>query len=112
MACMLLKAIDLMSGNADEMEFTGKELLDLFMDKAEDDDAPAQYTIGLVYSSKTDILSDDKKTSYWFVKAVAGGNSNAQHLLGLMYLTGSGAEYNPVKAIASASLKLLSNNPL
>ena len=58
------------------------------LDLANQGDANAQYSIGLIYSLGQGVPQDYYKASKWFEKSALKGNSNAQALFGDMYYTG------------------------
>lgn len=62
--------------------------------KAEQGDAKAQYSIGLMYNNGQGVTQDFKQAFYWFKKSAEQGFANAQGDLGVMYDKGKGVIQN------------------
>lgn len=61
-------------------------------------DAKAQFTLGLMYDSGNGISKDDEKAVEWYSKAVEQGYYYAQHNLGIKYYYGTGIDKDYQKA--------------
>lgn len=59
----------------------------LFKPLAEQGNAPAQYSLGLMYRNGRGVPKDDQQAVFWYRKAADQGNADAQYNLGI---TGSG----------------------
>ena len=58
--------------------------------QTQQDNADAQYNLGLMYYNGQGVKMDYKKAFYWFKKSAEQGNAQAQILLGEIYQTGYG----------------------
>jgi S1-C subfamily serine protease len=67
--------------------------------KAEQGDADAQYSLGLMYGNGEGVPKDSAKAFEWFQKAAEQGSADAQYSLGYMYGNGEGVPKNDVKAV-------------
>ena len=65
---------------------------------AEQGDAAAQYSLGVLYSTGEGVLQDDKKAITWYRKAAEQGHAHAQFNLGIGYATGVGVLQDDKKA--------------
>lgn len=64
-------------------------------DAAEQGDADAQYTFGLMHERGiNNIPKDNRKAALWYKKAAEQGHKNAQYKMGVMHYIGSGVEEN------------------
>tara|TARA_B100000315_G_scaffold196176_1_gene187254 strand:- start:128 stop:496 length:369 start_codon:yes stop_codon:yes gene_type:complete len=59
---------------------------------AEQGDAQAQYSLGLMYEKGQGVARDDAQALKWYRKAVEQGHADAQFLLGLVYEKGRGRQ--------------------
>ncbi|WP_449370697.1 tetratricopeptide repeat protein [Thiomonas sp.] len=66
---------------------------------AEQGDAQAQYTLGLIYVIGRGVPQDYAMAAYWYRKAAEQGHAGAQFNLGLLYDDGRGVPQNYAKAI-------------
>ncbi len=57
---------------------------------AEQEHAPAQYNLGLMYANGLGVVQDYKKAVKWYRTAAEQGNAPAQSNLGIMYSKGQG----------------------
>jgi hypothetical protein len=57
---------------------------------AKQGDAPAQFTLGLMYDSGDGVPQDHSEAAKWYRLAAEQGHDTAQYALGLMYATGEG----------------------
>ena len=57
---------------------------------AEQGDAEAQYSLGVMYSNGIGVPQDDKTSVKWYTLAAEQGVANAQYNLGIYYLQGQG----------------------
>jgi uncharacterized protein len=57
---------------------------------AEQGDAEAQYSLGLMYDNSKGVPKDDAQAAIWYRKAAEQGDANAQVALGEMYASGEG----------------------
>ena len=62
----------------------------LFTDAANQGDADAQYSLGLLYYYGEGVTQDYKKAVKWFTFAAEEGYAKAQFILGAMYFIGQG----------------------
>lgn len=58
--------------------------------EAEEGKPTAQYKLGYMYMTGTDVPRDDAKAFFWFKKSAEQGFCVAQHYLGTMYIEGRG----------------------
>ena len=58
--------------------------------EAEEGKPTAQYKLGYMYMTGTDVPRDDAKAFFWFKKSAEQGFCAAQHYLGTMYIEGRG----------------------
>ncbi len=65
---------------------------------AEQDDARAQFYLGLLYENGDGVPEDYKKAREWYEKSAAQGEANAQFYLGLMSAFGRGGPLDLVQA--------------
>lgn len=65
---------------------------------AEQSDAEAQSTLGLMYAKGQGVAQDHGKAHAWFRKAAEQGFAQAQFRLGIMYANGAGGAQDFVKA--------------
>ena len=61
---------------------------------AEQGDADAQDSLGIMYQSGRGVKQDDVEAVNWFRRAAEQGEANAQALLGFSYLLGKGIQVN------------------
>src|SRR5580698_1761370 len=64
--------------------------IELMRPFAEQGDAPAQYSLGLMYDNGQGVPQDYATASSWYRMAAEQGNAGAQNNLGAMYLEGQG----------------------
>lgn len=65
---------------------------------AQEGNAMAQNTLGVVYNKGLGVEKDINKAVYWWQKAVDRGHDNAMVNLGEAYLNGTGVDKDPVRA--------------
>jgi TPR repeat protein len=65
---------------------------------AEQGNADAQVSLGLMYASGTSVRQDDAEALKWFRKAAEQGHANAQYSLGLSYYEGKGVSGDDLEA--------------
>ena len=65
---------------------------------AEQGDAKAQFTLGVMYDNGKGVPENDAEAVKWFRKAAEQGNASAQSTLGIMYVLGIGVPEDYVKA--------------
>ena len=65
---------------------------------AEQGDAKAQFTLGVMYDNGKGVPENDAEAVKWFRKAAEQGNASAQSNLGIMYVLGIGVPEDYVKA--------------
>ena len=65
---------------------------------AEDGNADAQFNLGVIYRSGTEIAKSDVEAAKWYRKAAEQGIATAQFNLGCMYLNGAGVDKNKIEA--------------
>jgi TPR repeat protein len=66
---------------------------------AEQGDAVAQYSLGVLYSTGEGVIKNDKKAITWYRKAAEQGHAHAQFNLGIGYATAVGVLQDDKKAI-------------
>lgn len=71
----------------------------LYLIKAEQGDAIAQYNMGTLYYSGKGVEQDYTKARQWYEKAANQGLADAQVKLGLMYHLGYGVSQNMAAAV-------------
>ena len=59
---------------------------------------PAQYNLGLMYRSGTNVPQNNQKAAEWFRLAAKQGDVRAQYMLGVMYALGQGVAQDSVYA--------------
>ncbi|KAG0297942.1 hypothetical protein BGZ96_003921 [Linnemannia gamsii] len=69
-----------------------------FLRAAEQEDATAQYNIGLLYELGQGIQKDSSMAAFWYDNAAHQGLAKAQSNLGILYINGEGVEKD--KALA------------
>lgn len=70
----------------------------LFLDKAKQGNADAQYQLGLLYLAGKGTLQDFSEASKWFILAAEQHHPLAQYELGLLYQFGQGVEMDNEKS--------------
>ena len=70
----------------------GTTSLQLYELKANQEDADAQFNLGLLYYHGLGVPHDAKQSVYWYTKAAEQGHVNAQYNLGNIYHNGYGRE--------------------
>jgi len=78
---------------------TNKINIETLKIKADQGDAYAQTSLGLIYSSGKDVTKNDQKAFEYFTKAANQNNIKAQAMLGSMYYYGKGTSKNIQKAL-------------
>ncbi len=78
--------------------------MEIWRPLAEQGDAPAQYSLGLLYYRGEGVLTDPKQAAKWYRKAADQGDPDAQLNLGLMYAQGEGLKRNYTTAYKWFSL--------
>ena len=66
---------------------------------AEQGDARAQATLGIMYGNGDGVPQNDKIAVYWYAKAAEQGHAKAQYHLGLSYSYGQGVPQNDKTAV-------------
>ena len=72
--------------------------LNATLQKAKQGDVEAQYILGCMYDSGTDVTQDYSKAVYWYRKAAEQGHAKSQYYLGLMYDDGKGVAQDYTQA--------------
>jgi len=67
--------------------------------KAEQGNAQAQFSLGVMYTEGEGVVQDDKEAVAWYRKAAEQGYTMAQITLGLMYFIGDGVAENHKEAV-------------
>lgn len=70
-----------------------------FRKSAEQKTAPAQYSLGLMYTTGTGIIKDQAEAAKWFQKAAEQGHAKAQFFIATMYEEGEGVKQSNAEAI-------------
>lgn len=78
--------------------------MEIWLPLAEQGDARAQYSLGLLYYRGEGVLPDPKRAAKWYRKAADKGDADAQLNLGLMYAQGDGLKTNYTSAYKWFSL--------
>ena len=65
-----------------------KDLRDILVEKADNEDAVAQYDLSLGYFAGKTFFRDLVKANYYLHKSAQNNNPQAQYLLGIYYLKG------------------------
>lgn len=73
--------------------------LDEIHAKAEQGNATAQYTLGMMYSKGQGVMQNDIEAAKWFGEAAEQGDAEAQVNLGMMYYHGYGVPENYGEAL-------------
>src|SRR5512146_950160 len=95
-ACADIKpAVDTSKNNRAEYEATAKEL----RKSAEEGDASAQNTLGLLYHEGTGVPQDYRQAKQWFEMAAKQEHAGAQVNLGTLYLQGNEAPQSDQMAL-------------
>src|SRR5512146_1948589 len=95
-ACADVKpAVDTSKNNRAEYEATAKEL----RKSAEEGDASAQNTLGLLYHEGKGVPQNYRQAKQWFELAAKQGHAGAQVNLGTLYLHGDGAPQSAQMAL-------------
>lgn len=82
----------------------GVEAVKWYRKAAEQEDADAQFILGLAHSRGDGVPKVDVEAVKWFRKAAEQGNAKAQLSLGLAYYYGTGVPKDYVEAYAYLSL--------
>lgn len=86
------------ANEANEGNVTGQNL-NALIEKAEQGDAQAQFSLGMMYRKGLGVPKNCANAFKWLKKAAEQGHSNAQILLGTMYDSGEGVEQNQQEAL-------------
>ena len=81
-----------------------KEAVKWYRKAAEQGDAEAQYSLGVMYAKGEGVAKNFRKAVKWYRKAAEQGDAEAQFNLGVMYAKGEGVQGNLVAAHAWLSL--------
>ena len=92
-SCLLLPAAD-----ADQSA-AGREKAAAIRKAAEQGDASAQHTLGLMYAKGQSVAKDADEAVKWFRKAAGQGDAGAQVSLGFMYHSGEGVNKDAQEAV-------------
>ena len=84
--------------------------LEELVKKAEQGDALAQYSLGVMYYESKGVPQDYKKAIEWYTKAAEQGLDHAQYNLGQMYYEDKGVPQDYKKAYAWAHVAEASGN--
>ena len=76
------------------------QALRLLQPLAQQDDAKAQYNLGLLYENGWGVTQNYKKAVAWYQKAANQGIAEAQYNLGVMYEEGRGVQQDYQQAAA------------
>ena len=68
------------------------------LEKAEQGNADAQFSVGVLYANGQGTLKDPKKAFEWFLKSAEQGDASAQYNVGVRYAKGEGTLKNLKKA--------------
>ena len=67
--------------------------------RAQDGDAEAQRTLGLIHKNGQDVIQDYAEAVKWFLRAAEQGDALAQGNLGIAYTNGEGAVQDHTEAV-------------
>ncbi|GAB2789746.1 hypothetical protein GCM10027040_15020 [Halomonas shantousis] len=73
--------------------------LDLVRSMAEQGDARAQYSLGIMYARGQGVSRDDAEAIKWYRKAAQQGLTDAQYALGTQYANGDGVAQDKIQAL-------------
>jgi TPR repeat protein len=76
-----------------------KNSISWYKKSAENGDAKAQYSLGVLYLKGIGVEKDIYKSTELFIKSASGGNTKAQYSLAIRYIAGDGIEKNYYEAI-------------
>lgn len=82
-----------------------------YSQSADQDYAPAYYTLGRIYFTGDGVQKDFEKANYWYAKAAENGIAIAQYCLGYNYACGEGAPKDLEKAKHWLNLAAQSGEP-
>ena len=82
------------------------EAVKWFRKAADQNDAKAQYMLGLSYAIGEGVVKDDVEATKWFHKAADQSVAAAQFMLGGCYHRGEGVAKDDVEAAKSVTVKL------
>ncbi len=68
------------------------------LEAANQGDASAQRTLGIMYLAQSNTVQSDTRAAYWLRKAADQGDAGAQRTLGIMYLQGRGVPPDDAQA--------------
>lgn len=85
--------------NGQDEERNASEALRLFREAAERGHVQAQYNLGVLYATGSEIAPDQFEAVRWYRIAAERGHGDAQNNLGLMYDNGSGVEQDATEAV-------------
>ncbi len=77
-----------------------EEAITFFKSAAEQGDASAQYSLGVMYVNGQGVTKDYEQAVAWYRKAAEQGHSSAQSNLGVMYDNGQGVTKDDKQALA------------
>jgi len=77
----------------------GKEAVAFFRKAAEQGDAEAQNSLGVMYAKGEEVVQSDTEAAKWYKKAAEQGLATAQFNLGVMYQKGEGVFQSDTEAI-------------
>jgi len=81
-------------------QLPGASPLKILRQKAEQGDAEAQFSLGLMYKNGRGVAQDDRQAVAWFQKGADQGYAEAQFSLGLMYKNGRGVAQDDRQVVA------------
>lgn len=73
--------------------------LSIWKPLAEQGNAHAQYSLGIMYANGQGITKNEAEAVKWYRKAADQGDAHAQHNLGFMYVNGLGVPKNETEAV-------------
>ncbi len=73
-------------------QYTIKNVLPFYKEKAEQGDADAQMMMGQIYAMGDIVQADTKQAFFWYMKAAEQNKAEAQFKIAEMYLYGQGVE--------------------
>jgi TPR repeat protein len=90
---------DVTDAKQQEEDMREKEAVKWYRKAAEQGDATAQYSLGLMYYNGKGVPKDDVEAVKWYRKAAEQGDATAQFYLGVMYAAGKGVPEDDVEAV-------------
>jgi hypothetical protein len=98
LSALLFTGLFVSHSNAEPMQNSDESVEQQIRIKAEQGDAEAQNSLGVMYANGKGVAQDDKQAAFWFRKAADQGEAMAQFNLGQMYNNGIGVQQDYAQA--------------